>query len=87
MSITPFYVLLTTIGLLTVAYVAIEVLKLIINYARPGSLHRYNHHKNWALVTGATSGIDTEFARELCQQGFNVIIHGRSSTKLETIKA
>jgi 17beta-estradiol 17-dehydrogenase / very-long-chain 3-oxoacyl-CoA reductase len=88
MSITPFYITFTTIGLLVAAYFAVEVLKFIVTFARSGSLHQYNHHqKSFALVTGATGGIGAGFAGELCQQGFNVIIHGRSSTKLERIKA
>jgi len=88
MSITPFYILFTAIGLLVAAYFMVEVLMFIITYARSGSLHRYNKdQKSWALVTGASGGIGAEFARELCQQGFNVIIHDRSSTKLENIKA
>ncbi len=88
MSTTPFYIVFTAIGLLAAAYFALEVLKFVFPYTRPGSLQRYNRDpKTWALVTGATSGIGTEFARELCQQGFNVIIHGRSSTKLDKIKA
>jgi 17beta-estradiol 17-dehydrogenase / very-long-chain 3-oxoacyl-CoA reductase len=87
MSIIPFYQVFTALGLVATAYVGIEVLTFFITYARLGSLQRYNRHeKSWALVTGATSSIGVEFARELCQQGFNVIIHGRSSTRLEKVK-
>jgi short-subunit dehydrogenase len=40
-----------------------------------------------ALVTGASDGIGLGFAHELARLGFNVILHGRNSTKLEGVKA
>ncbi|KAJ5746923.1 uncharacterized protein N7511_008619 [Penicillium nucicola] len=57
------------------------------NYLRPSTLRtRYNPNSNttpnWALVTGATDGIGFGFAQELCARGFNVILHGRNSQKL-----
>lgn len=41
----------------------------------------------WALITGASDGIGKGFAQELCQQGFNIILHGRNEEKLENVKA
>ena len=38
-------------------------------------------------MTGASDGIGRGFAHELAQNGFNVVLHGRNLTKLETIKA
>ncbi|KAK8100818.1 short chain dehydrogenase [Apiospora kogelbergensis] len=37
----------------------------------------------WALVTGATTGIGRDIAQEMCSRGFNVVVHGRSETRLE----
>lgn len=36
--------------------------------------------------TGSTDGIGKGFAEELCERGFNVIIHGRNQHKLEAVK-
>ncbi|PWN88300.1 NAD(P)-binding protein [Acaromyces ingoldii] len=58
------------------------------------SLRRY-HHANgagssseapYALVTGATGGMGEEWAYQLAEQGFNVIIQGRNRSKLESVR-
>lgn len=40
----------------------------------------------WALVTGGSSGIGQAFAYQLAQKGFDIVIVGRSSTRLELTK-
>ena len=37
----------------------------------------------WAVVTGSTSGIGKEFAKQLAKQGLNVVLVSQSQTKLE----
>ncbi|KZV96285.1 NAD(P)-binding protein [Exidia glandulosa HHB12029] len=39
----------------------------------------------WAVVTGATGGIGREFALQLAKKGFNVVLLGRTPSKLETV--
>jgi short-subunit dehydrogenase len=39
----------------------------------------------WALITGASDGIGRGFAHELASHGFNIILHGRSPTKLVAV--
>lgn len=39
-----------------------------------------------AFISGATSGIGLAFARQLSQQGFNLILHGRNQDVLERLK-
>ena len=39
----------------------------------------------YALVTGASSGLGEEFARQLAHRGCNLVLSGRSREKLETL--
>ena len=39
----------------------------------------------YALVTGATDGIGKALAKELYQQGFNLILHGRNEEKMRKV--
>ncbi|KAK8002895.1 hypothetical protein PG989_002614 [Apiospora arundinis] len=41
--------------------------------------------RSWAVLTGATTGIGRDIANELCSRGFNVVIHGRSESRLEEL--
>lgn len=40
----------------------------------------------WAIVTGATSGIGLELARQLAGSGFNLLIAARNAMRLEEVK-
>ena len=77
-----------TIGIISTSFLFIRFLRFLHLYTRPSSLKRYHHGDNpWAFVTGASDGIGRAFAQELAQNGFNVILHGRNTAKLETVKA
>lgn len=76
------------LGALTAIYLIVSFLQFILLYLRPSSLLSYRHKKeSWALVTGATDGIGFCLAQELCDRGFNIILHGRNPSKLEGVKA
>ncbi|KZT54695.1 NAD(P)-binding protein [Calocera cornea HHB12733] len=51
------------------------------------TLRSYVHSpRSFALVTGASDGIGRALALELARLGFNLILHGRNSDKLERVK-
>lgn len=41
--------------------------------------------QTWALVTGCTSGIGLEFARQLAAKGFGIILVGRRQGALDDL--
>ncbi|KAI5927444.1 hypothetical protein F4810DRAFT_722628 [Camillea tinctor] len=60
----------------------------VINNVPTRGLTRYLHASpSWALVTGASDGIGLALASELAATGFNVVLHGRSPSKLATARA
>ena len=79
-----------TIGLLTTGYLLYKLFDISWTFLRPSSLPKYlrgdsKQHRSWALVTGASDGIGKGFAFELAHRGFNVILHGRNQSKLESV--
>lgn len=80
--------LIFTAGILFLLNTVFKLIQLVyIYFVRPSSILRYRHgdgpNKPWALITGSTDGIGYGLAQEFCSRGFNVIIHGRSPTKLD----
>ncbi|KAJ5188161.1 Short-chain dehydrogenase/reductase SDR [Penicillium cf. griseofulvum] len=76
---------LAYLGLFALGKHVFSITRQATNFLLPSTLlKRYNPtQKDWALVTGATDGIGFGFAEELCARGFNVILHGRNSEKLQ----
>lgn len=81
--------IIKALGILSLAKISYNVASLTwLHILRPSQLPKYRHaDPSWALVTGSSDGIGLELARELLAQGFNVFLHGRNETKLQSVKA
>jgi len=78
--------LLSTLGTIALAFTLFRVTRFLYSVLSPGNLSRYRHNGSYAFVTGSTDGIGKDLIFALAERGFNVIIHGRNSTKLEAVK-
>jgi len=78
---------LTGIGALFCANQLYRFARFIWVYCfRPSDIGKYLHGPApYALVTGASDGIGKALAQELYDQGFNLIIHGRSEEKTRKV--
>jgi len=49
------------------------------------SKHLKQTYGGWALVTGASSGIGSDFAKILASEGFNVVLTARTESSLKAL--
>ncbi|KAJ7022542.1 hypothetical protein C8F04DRAFT_235732 [Mycena alexandri] len=86
--------ILTALGISIATYYAYNILSFLHLYIlHRSTISRYlasdpsaSETHSWALITGASDGIGLGFAHELASHGFNVILHGRSPTKLAAVQ-
>ena len=89
LSIPYLFTLAPYLFLLGLALTLYSLLKILLFVTSRFRLKRIEWHKitskgdGWAVVSGATDGIGLEFARQLHQQGVNVLLLGRSPEKLQ----
>lgn len=50
-------------------------------------MRSYGKKGTWAVVTGASDGIGKEYAIQLAQKGFNLVLISRTASKLETLSS
>merc|ERR1711939_574437 len=70
------------LGLKVVSYMRL-LLSLFIFSGK--SLRSYGKKGTWAVVTGASDGIGKEYAIQLAQKGFNLVLISRTASKLDTL--
>lgn len=83
----PFYII-CGLGALVVLKIILEILRFLRNTftcCSTNLLSRYGQG-SYALITGCTSGIGREYAFQLAQKGFNLVLVSRSKLKLEKLK-
>ncbi|KAI7182174.1 hypothetical protein D0869_02087 [Hortaea werneckii] len=55
-------------------------------FVLPGtSLSKFGKKGTWALVTGASDGIGKEYALQLAQKGYNILLVSRTQSKLDSL--
>lgn len=76
-------ILVCILGFFSILKPILGVLKwvFVIFFRRPKNLKKYG---SWAVVTGSTDGIGKALAFELALKGLNLILVGRSVSKLES---
>ncbi|OZJ05259.1 hypothetical protein BZG36_01947 [Bifiguratus adelaidae] len=80
--------LLAGVGTLYLAFKVLGLLRVLFDvYVRSGiNLKKFGAGQGaWAVITGASDGIGKEFAQQLAQKGFNLLLVSRTASKLQTI--
>ncbi|KAF3910802.1 hypothetical protein ABW20_dc0103202 [Dactylellina cionopaga] len=84
--------ILTITGAATISYFALKTLGFIHFYwLKSSTLKKYRAVKSpkgdapWAFITGSSDGIGKALAIELASQGFNIIVHGRTPSKIAKV--
>lgn len=85
-----FISVMAAIGTAYVVCNALCFFRAVLTYLRPTNVQRFLHSSKdgrpaWALVTGASDGIGKNFAAQLADAGFNVVLHGRNPAKLDGV--
>jgi 17beta-estradiol 17-dehydrogenase / very-long-chain 3-oxoacyl-CoA reductase len=57
------------------------------NWCNPADIRQYKKYGEWAIVTGCTSGIGLEMAKILSDNGYKLILVGRSEVALQQLEA
>jgi short-subunit dehydrogenase len=57
------------------------------DYFAPQSLQLTSRYGEWALITGASSGIGTSLARQIAADGMKVVLSARREDRLESLAA
>ncbi|KAI9054648.1 hypothetical protein LZ554_001800 [Drepanopeziza brunnea f. sp. 'monogermtubi'] len=83
----PFLAFFAGIGALWLGSKVISYVRLLLSlFVLSGkNLRTYGKKGTWAIVTGASDGIGKEYAIQLAQKGFNLLLISRTASKLTTL--
>ncbi|RDW58174.1 very-long-chain 3-oxoacyl-CoA reductase [Coleophoma cylindrospora] len=75
------------IGFIFVADRFISYVRLLLSLfvLKGTNLRKYGKKGSWAIVTGASDGIGKEYAIQLAQKGFNIVLVSRTESKLQAL--
>ena len=78
-------------GIVLITYELIKVVFLYLwnyinNFFKKHDIKKYLRKDQFALITGATSGIGKAYAIRLASEGFNLILFGRDQKKIDSLK-
>eukprot|EP00835_Amoeboradix_gromovi_P003496 NODE_233_length_13658_cov_0.453647.p4 type:complete len:303 gc:universal NODE_233_length_13658_cov_0.453647:2078-1170(-) len=73
------------LGYFASVYIVYKLYKLLPAYIEP-LYKKYSTDTSWCLITGCTDGIGQAMAVYLAKKKWNLILIGRNSSKLETLK-
>ncbi|KAI9798742.1 MAG: hypothetical protein M1833_004572 [Piccolia ochrophora] len=84
---SPLLSFLAAVGLLALLVPVVSYVRLLLSlFVLAGTpLRKYGPKGSWAVVTGASDGIGKEFAIQLAQKGFNLVLVSRTDSKLRTL--
>jgi 17beta-estradiol 17-dehydrogenase / very-long-chain 3-oxoacyl-CoA reductase len=83
---------MTSMAYIALSYVLYKIFRgiYVIVYpyliATPLDLHKLAGNAKWAAITGSTDGIGKQYALELAERGFNLLLISRTKSKLESVK-
>ncbi|KAK6343086.1 hypothetical protein TWF718_008460 [Orbilia javanica] len=85
---------LNVTGAATVSYFIWKTFQFThLYFLKPSKLYKYRAVKSpkgeapWALITGSSDGIGKALAIELASKGFNIVVHGRTPSKISRLAA
>ncbi|KAF2094285.1 NAD(P)-binding protein [Rhizodiscina lignyota] len=83
----PAFQIFTVIGLLYISTKIASFVQLVASiFVLPGtSLSKFGPKGSWVVITGASDGIGKEFALQLAQKGFNLVLVSRTASKLQDL--
>eukprot|EP00127_Corallochytrium_limacisporum_P006764 Clim_evm34s235 gene=Clim_evmTU34s235 len=90
LGLSVFFPPFAILGALTFIYLMYSLIAWVYEvYLRKVDLGKFQPEGRgtaWAVVTGSTSGIGEAYAKELAARGFNILLVGRTETKLQRVQ-
>ncbi|KAG9241838.1 hypothetical protein BJ878DRAFT_518646 [Calycina marina] len=85
----PILAILVGAGFMAIAKPVVLYIQLLLSlFVLQGkNLRKYGPKGTWAVVTGASDGLGKEYATQLAQKGFNIVLVSRTESKLLALQS